>query len=162
MTTAGASASPVPAAGGPGRETRAAIDVLGYADHDPGKHFTDDQLRAWLPKLQGWKIKLALEVGAIKQALSSSSDIAWKYQQQARGVAMRTPLKCAWALVLFASGDLQIRPQTNWPVVHGAWTNITEGFNKLSGKDNFRLVLGGRHSDSPATFSSAAGSPAFG
>jgi hypothetical protein len=34
------------------KETRAAIDVLGYADHNLDRQFTDDELRAWLPKLQ--------------------------------------------------------------------------------------------------------------
>ena len=48
------------------KETRSAIDVLGYADHNLSRHFTDDHLRAWLPELQRWKIKFALEVGAIK------------------------------------------------------------------------------------------------
>jgi hypothetical protein len=48
------------------RRTRSAIDVLSYADHLLHKQFTDDELRAWLPKLQEWGIKLSLEVGAIK------------------------------------------------------------------------------------------------
>ena len=44
------------------RETRSVIDVLGYADHNMDKQFTDDQLRAWFHKLQHWRIKFALEV----------------------------------------------------------------------------------------------------
>ena len=48
------------------KETRAAIDVLGYADHNLNRQFTDDQLRAWLPRLREWGLKLELEVGAVK------------------------------------------------------------------------------------------------
>jgi hypothetical protein len=48
------------------RDTRAAIDVIGYADHNLNRQFSDDQLRAWFPKLQRWGLKFALEVGAIK------------------------------------------------------------------------------------------------
>jgi hypothetical protein len=48
------------------RETRAAIDVVAYADLNINKQFSDDQLRAWFSKLQPWGIKFALEVGALK------------------------------------------------------------------------------------------------
>src|SRR5580692_498231 len=48
------------------QQTRKAIDVLGYADLNFNKHFSDEQLQAWLPKLSEWGIKLGLEVGAIK------------------------------------------------------------------------------------------------
>ena len=48
------------------KQARATVDVLGYADHTLDKQFTDEQLRAWLPRLQEWGIKLALEVGAVK------------------------------------------------------------------------------------------------
>lgn len=48
------------------QETRALTDVLFYTDLNLKKQFTDDELRAWLPKLKEWKIKLAMEVGAIK------------------------------------------------------------------------------------------------
>ncbi len=48
------------------QQTRKAIDVLGYADLNFKKHFSDEQLQAWLPKLNEWGIKLGLEVGAIK------------------------------------------------------------------------------------------------
>jgi hypothetical protein len=48
------------------RQTRAAIDVLAYADHQLNRQFTDEQLRAWLPKLRQWGTKFALEVGAVK------------------------------------------------------------------------------------------------
>ncbi|MBE3069394.1 MAG: hypothetical protein IMZ66_04070 [Planctomycetes bacterium] len=48
------------------KETRALVGVLGYADHLLTKQFTDDQLRAWLPMLKAWGLRLALEVGAVK------------------------------------------------------------------------------------------------
>lgn len=46
--------------------TRAAIDVLMYADHWLHKQFTDDDLRAWFGQMGRWRLKFALEVGAIK------------------------------------------------------------------------------------------------
>lgn len=48
------------------KETRSVIDVLGYSDLNINKQFTDDQLRAWFPRLRQWDIKFALEVGALK------------------------------------------------------------------------------------------------
>jgi len=48
------------------KETRTRVDVLGYADHNLDRQFTDDQLRAWFAKLRKWGIKLGLETGAIK------------------------------------------------------------------------------------------------
>lgn len=48
------------------KETRAAIDVLLYADHCLRKQFTDDELHAWFGQMRTWELKLALEVGAIK------------------------------------------------------------------------------------------------
>jgi hypothetical protein len=48
------------------RETRSLVDVLGYADHNLDRQFTDDQLRTWFARLREWGIKLGLETGAIK------------------------------------------------------------------------------------------------
>lgn len=48
------------------QETRARIDVLGYADHNLNRQFTDDELRPWLEQLNEWNVRLGLEVGAIK------------------------------------------------------------------------------------------------
>ena len=48
------------------RETRSVVDVLMYADHWLQKQFTDDELRAWFAQLRQWKLKFALEVGAVK------------------------------------------------------------------------------------------------
>jgi hypothetical protein len=49
------------------QETRSAIDVLMYADHQLDRQFTDDELRAWFSQLQQWRLEFALEVGAVKQ-----------------------------------------------------------------------------------------------
>jgi hypothetical protein len=48
------------------KETRAAIDVLFYADHVLKKQFQDDELRKWFALLNQWKLKFAMEVGAVK------------------------------------------------------------------------------------------------
>lgn len=48
------------------QETRAKVDTLIYADHWLDKHFTDAELRAWLPQIEAWGLKFELEVGAIK------------------------------------------------------------------------------------------------
>jgi len=46
--------------------TRAAIQALGYADHNLNRQFTDEQLQPWFAMLNQWGLKLELEVGAIK------------------------------------------------------------------------------------------------
>jgi hypothetical protein len=48
------------------KETRALVDALGYTDLNFNKQFTDDELKAWFAKMAEWKLKLGLEVGAIK------------------------------------------------------------------------------------------------
>ena len=48
------------------KETRSAIDVLMYADHQLRRQFTDDELRAWFSQIRQWRLKFALEVGAVK------------------------------------------------------------------------------------------------
>lgn len=48
------------------KQTRAAIDVLYYADHRLDKQFTDEELRPWMKQINQWNLKFALEVGAIK------------------------------------------------------------------------------------------------
>ena len=46
-------------------QARQRIFGLGYADHSLAD-FTDNDLRVWLPQIERWKLKLYLEVGAIK------------------------------------------------------------------------------------------------
>jgi hypothetical protein len=48
------------------RQTRRRITGVGYADHWLASQFDDTQLRAWLPQLSHWGLKLGLEVGAVK------------------------------------------------------------------------------------------------
>jgi predicted DCC family thiol-disulfide oxidoreductase YuxK len=48
------------------KETRALVDVLFYADHNFKRHFNDDELRKWFGQLNQWRLKLAMEVGAVK------------------------------------------------------------------------------------------------
>jgi hypothetical protein len=48
------------------RQTRQRIAGLAYADHWLNSQFDDTQLRAWLPQLTRWGLKLGLEVGAVK------------------------------------------------------------------------------------------------
>lgn len=46
---------------------RAKVQVLGYADHQLNRQFTDAELGRWLPMLGRWGLKLGLEVGAVKE-----------------------------------------------------------------------------------------------
>ena len=87
------------------RETRELVDVLQYADHMIQKQFSDDELREWLPKLKQWNLKLALEVGAIKEWGTTGQktfDIerrTWDRIERLGGtiyaIAMDEPLFCA-------------------------------------------------------------------
>lgn len=89
------------------KETRARIDVLGYADHLLGKQFSDEQLRAWLPLLEQWHLKLGLEVGAVKpwgitgRKTFAAQQPTWDRVRRLGGrihaVAMDEPLCCVRA-----------------------------------------------------------------
>jgi hypothetical protein len=48
------------------QQTRASIDVLFCSDHRLKKDYSDDELRKWFGMLSQWKLKFAMEVGAIK------------------------------------------------------------------------------------------------
>ena len=85
-------------------ETRALIDVLFCTDLQTKKYFTDDELRAWFAQLKQWKLKFAMEVGAIKPwGLTGERTFAierplWERLQQLGGniyaIAMDEPLCC--------------------------------------------------------------------
>jgi hypothetical protein len=47
-------------------ETRSLVTVLGYSDHQLDRQFSDEELRAWLPMIERWGLRLGLEVGAVK------------------------------------------------------------------------------------------------
>jgi len=86
------------------QETRTVIDVLFYTDLNFKKQFTDEELGRWLPMLQTWGIKLALEVGAIKEwGLTGEKTFnaerpMWERIQRLGGpiyaIAMDEPLLC--------------------------------------------------------------------
>jgi hypothetical protein len=86
------------------KETRSAIDVLMYADHRLNKQFTDAELRAWFAQLRQWKLKFALEVGAVKpwgttgEKVFSVQRPQWDRVQRLGGqiyaIAMDEPLLC--------------------------------------------------------------------
>jgi hypothetical protein len=48
------------------KETRSLIDVLFTSDLNFKRNFTDDELTRWFAQARDWKLKLAMEVGAIK------------------------------------------------------------------------------------------------
>ena len=85
-------------------ETRKHIHVLQYADHRLDKQFTDDELRAWLPMIEKWGLKLGLEVGAVKswgitgQKTFDVQRRKWDRLQSLGGrihaIAMDEPLDC--------------------------------------------------------------------
>jgi len=87
------------------KQTRSVIDVLCYTDLNLKKQFTDDELRAWLPKLGEWGIKLGMEVGAIKPwAITGEKTFTierplWERVERLGGaihaIAMDEPLCCA-------------------------------------------------------------------
>ncbi len=49
------------------KETRSLIHVLACSDLHTQKFFTDDELRTWFAQMNGWGLKFAMEVGAIKE-----------------------------------------------------------------------------------------------
>ena len=85
------------------KETRSLVDVLGYgAGHF--KQFSDDELRAWLPQIGKWGLKLGMEVGAVKEWGPTAEKVfaaehpTWDRIQRLGGkiyaVAMDEPLCC--------------------------------------------------------------------
>jgi hypothetical protein len=105
------------------RETRAVVDVLMYADHNLKRHFTDDELRAWLPRLQQWNIKFAMEVGAIKpwgltgQRCFDVERPIWERVQRLGGkihaIAMDEPL-CCCRLHIHQPDDYAVRETASY------------------------------------------------
>lgn len=85
-------------------QTRRRVDVLFYTDLNFHKQFTDAELRADFAEMKRWKIKLALEVGAIKEwGVTGEKTFAaerplWERIQRLGGdisaVAMDEPLSC--------------------------------------------------------------------
>jgi hypothetical protein len=46
------------------------------------KQFTDDELRAWLPQVEKWGLKLGLEVGAPSRAVPETGE--WTFTRSVR------------------------------------------------------------------------------
>lgn len=49
------------------KEARAVTDVLFYTDLNLQRQFKDEELRAWFGQMKQWNLKLAMEVGALKE-----------------------------------------------------------------------------------------------
>jgi hypothetical protein len=49
------------------KDARSKTDVLFYSDLNLQRQFTDDELRAWFGKAREWKLRIAMEVGALKE-----------------------------------------------------------------------------------------------
>jgi hypothetical protein len=87
------------------KETRSLIDVLFITDLNLKRHFNDDELRAWFAKMNGWKLKLAMEVGALKpwgqtgEKCFNAERTNWEHLQSLGAnlyaIAMDEPLVCA-------------------------------------------------------------------
>jgi hypothetical protein len=87
------------------KQTRSMVDGLLYADHNLNRQFSDEDLRLWFSRLREWKLRLGLEVGAIKEwgttgAITFSRERPmWDRFQSLGGkiysVAMDEPLLCA-------------------------------------------------------------------
>jgi hypothetical protein len=87
------------------KETRALTDVLFITDLNLKRHFTDDELRAWFTKMHEWKLKLAMEVGALKpwgqtgEKCFSAERANWEHLQSLganlHAIALDEPLVCA-------------------------------------------------------------------
>ena len=91
------------------KQARAGTDVLFYTDLNFQHQFTDEELRTWLPRLGPWHVKLALEVGAVKEWADTGQKTftveqpMWDRIQRLGGpicaVAMDEPLSCVRNLI---------------------------------------------------------------
>lgn len=105
------------------QETRSAIDVLMYADHQLNRQFTDDELRAWFSLVRQWRLKFALEVGAVKPwGLTGEKTFAVQRLQWDRfrtlggeihAIAMDEPLLCC-RMHIHQSDDYAVQETANF------------------------------------------------
>jgi hypothetical protein len=49
------------------KDARSKVDVLFCTDLNLQRQFTDAELKAWFAQMAQWKLKLAMEVGAVKE-----------------------------------------------------------------------------------------------
>ena len=105
------------------QDTRARVDVFFCADLHTKKYFTDAELRGWFAQLKQWKLKFALEVGAIKpwgqtgaKAFATDRPI-WERLQQLGGsiyaIAMDEPL-CCCRFHITKSDDYAVQETANF------------------------------------------------
>lgn len=86
------------------KETRTQIDVLAYTDLNLQRHFKDEELRAWFATMREWRLKLAMEVGAVKpwgttgEKTFNAERGNWEHLQalgaEIHAIAMDEPLCC--------------------------------------------------------------------
>jgi len=86
------------------KETRSLVDVLFFSDLSARDRFTDDELTRWFAQARDWKLKLAMEVGAIKPWGRTGADtfakekVYWEHIQKLGAnlyaIAMDEPLVC--------------------------------------------------------------------
>lgn len=100
------------------RETRSLIDVLFCADHHLNREFNDEELRKWFGQLNAWKLKFALEVGAIKpwgltgEKCFGAGSAMWKRFQglgaNLHAIALDEPLLCRRQHIKTESDDYAV------------------------------------------------------
>jgi hypothetical protein len=105
------------------KDARAATDVLFYTDLNLKRHFNDEELRAWFAKMGEWKLKLAMEVGAVKpwgqtgEKCFNAERANWEHLQSLGAdlyaVAMDEPLCCAREQI-HQSDDYAVRETANY------------------------------------------------
>lgn len=138
------------------KETRAAIDVLMYADHQLNRQFSDDELRAWFSNLQQWQLKFALEVGAVKpwgetgQKTFDAQRPAWERFRRLGGkihaIAMDEPLLCC-RMHIHKSDEYAIAETANFiALVRRHYPDVLIGdietYPSLALEDHFRWIDG--------------------
>ncbi len=87
------------------KEARSKVDVLFYTDLNLKQQFKDEELKAWFGQMKQWNLKLAMEVGALKEwgqtgeKTFNAEKANWDHLQSLGAnlyaIAMDEPLCCA-------------------------------------------------------------------
>ncbi len=118
-------------------KTRSVIDALFYTDLNFTKQFKDEELKAWFPKMRDWNLKLAMEVGAIKEWSPEGAKTfqkekpMWERIERLGGkiyaIAMDEPLLCA-TTKLGKSDEFAVEETANYiEAVRRAYPDILIG-----------------------------------